>query len=114
MSDPHCFHAHFLLFPGAPDLETTARSYFARAAYASSFEEALKMARVHPEYFLFSPDPSRFVILTRPGRLIRQFARLLVAEALGNPERANWRRFPLREEAVSTAAELRQFVTQED
>lgn len=106
-TDPHCYHAHFLMFPGAPAVEATARSYFRKAEYASSLEEALEIARSHKEYFLVSPDPQRFVIMTRPGRLIRQFARLLVAESLGYPELANWRHHSLREDAALTAAELR-------
>lgn len=106
-TDPHYYHAHFLMFPGVPALEDKASSYFARVKYASSLAEALEIARVENEYFLLSPDPQRFVVMTRPGRLIRQFARLLVAESLGRPELANWRRYSLREEAVSAAAELR-------
>jgi hypothetical protein len=112
-TDPHCYHAHFLMFPGAPTLEDRACSYFARVKYASSLVEALEIAQVEKEYFLFSPNPQRFVIMTRPGRLIRQFARLLVAEALGRPELANWRRYPLREEVASTAAELRSLFAKE-
>jgi hypothetical protein len=106
-SDPHCYHAHFLIFPGAPPVETTARSYFRKAESASSLEEALEIARSHEEYFLLSPDPHRFIIMTRPGRLIRQFARLLVAESLGSPELANWRHHSLREDAALNASELR-------
>jgi hypothetical protein len=106
-ADPHCYHAHFLLFPAAPPLEPKARTYFARAQQASSLDVALELAASHAEYFLFSQDPSSFLVLTRPGRLIRQFARMLVAESLGRPELANWRRHSMRREAVDTAARLR-------
>ena len=105
-TEPHCFHAHFLLFPGAPAVETKARSYFARVEHASSLEEALDMARVHHEYFLISPEPQDFMVMTRPGRVIRQFARLLVAESLGCSELANWRRYSLYQEASAMAKEL--------
>ena len=107
MTDPHCFHAHFLLFPGAPDIEATACSYFARTECATSLREALAVACQYDEYFLLSAHPDRFVVMTRPGRIIRQFARLLVAEAFGRSELANWRRLSQYEEAAQTARELR-------
>jgi hypothetical protein len=106
-TDPHCYHAHFLMFPGVPPVETTTRAHFRKAEDASSLEEALEIARTHEEYSLLSPDPHHFIIMTRPGRLIRQFARLLVAESLGSPELANWRHHSLREDAALNAAELR-------
>src|SRR5205809_1699813 len=104
-TDPHCYHAHFLIFPGAPDIEGVARSYFAHVEEASSLEAALGLARSHDEYFLISPDDSHFAVMTRPGKIIRQFARLLVADSLGFSELANWRLHSLRDEAASTAAE---------
>lgn len=106
-TEPHCFHAHFLMFPGAPAVEAKARPYFARVEHASSLEEALNMARTHHEYFLLSPEPERFMVMTRPGKMIRQFARLLVAESLGRSELANWRRYSLYQEASAVAIELR-------
>lgn len=106
-TDPHCYHAHFLLFPGAPDVEAGARGHFARVENASSLDEALALAYAKEEYFLLSPDPERYLVMTRPGRLIRQFVRLLVADSIGRPELASWRRYPSRDEAVATARDLR-------
>jgi hypothetical protein len=82
--------------------------------YASSLDEALALGRGYDEYFLLSPNPRRFAIMTRPGRIIRQFARLLVAESLGRSELANWRAYSLREEAVSTAMDLRGLFTRRE
>ncbi len=113
-TDPHCFHAHFLLFPAAPAVETRALVYFANNESASSLAAALEIARSHREYFLLSPELDRFLVMTRPGRMIRQFARLLVADSIGRPELANWRHHPLRDEAASIAAELRRLFTQTD
>jgi hypothetical protein len=106
-TDPHCYHAHFLLFPGVPDVEQRARAYFRQVKIVSSFHEALTTARIGDEYFLLSPDPKRFLIMTRPGKLIRQFARLVVADTLGRPELANWRQYPGHEEALVNSAGLR-------
>lgn len=107
-TDPHCFHAHFLLFPGAPDVEPDARGYFAGVEVAPSLSDALAVAQAHNEYFLLSPDPSRFLIMTRPGRLIRQFARMLVADKLGRSELANWRKYANRHQVIVNARSLRQ------
>jgi hypothetical protein len=107
VADRHCLHAHFLLFPGVPDIAEEARGYFAEVQVTPTLEQALAIARAHEEYFLLSPRTDSFYVMTRPGRLIRQFARLLVAEAVGQPERANWARYPDRERAEATAAELR-------
>ena len=106
-TDPHCHHAHFLVFPQAPDLQARVREHFLRADYAATLEEALWIAATHEEYFLFSQEPTHYLVLTRPGRIIRQFARLIVEEALGHPEFANWRHHPHYDEAACTARQLR-------
>jgi hypothetical protein len=107
-SEPHCYHAHFLLFPAARDVEAHARSFFAKTEIFTSLEAALGHARESGEYYLFSSEPTRFLIMTRPGRIIRQFSRYLVAESLGRSELANWRRYPARSDAISTACNLRE------
>jgi hypothetical protein len=106
-TEPHCFHAHLLMFPGVPAIEDSARPYFAKIELARNLIEALHLARRHREYYLLSPDPGRFLVMTRPGRIIRQFSRFLVAQTLGRPELANWRRFSDRERALSSAIVLR-------
>jgi hypothetical protein len=57
--DHHCFHAHFLVFPGTGDISPLASSYFAKAVEFSTLETALASAALHPEYLLTSPDPNR-------------------------------------------------------
>jgi hypothetical protein len=104
----HCYHAHFLLFPSAPpQIATQARAFFKDHWCASTMEQALERARHESEYFFISPAPDEFLIVTRPGRLIRQFSRMLVADALGRPEDANWQANPRRELALQYARELR-------
>ncbi len=107
-SEPHCYHAHFLLFPGAGDLEKSARSYFKKTDAFDSLSAALESTKSLEEYYLFSSTPSSFLIMTRPGRIIRQFSRYLVAESQSRPELADWRRHPLRNEAVLMAQTLRE------
>ena len=107
-SDRHCYHAHFLLFPNAPAVIDAAASFFPSVDTAQSLAAALRIARTHKEYFLLSPTPQEFFVMTQHKSLPRQFARLLVAAALGHPERADWRRHPDRSLAVAMAQELRQ------
>jgi len=106
-TDPHCFHAHFLLFPGAPEVESSASGHFARVEIATSLGAALTLAQGHEEYFLLSPNSARFLVMTRPGRMIRQFVRMLVADSLGQPHLANWRAHANRDQAVAAARSLR-------
>ncbi len=106
-ADPHCYHAHFLLFPGAPSIEEEAKTYFAKVRNVASLNQAMTIAAACNEYFLLSPTVQRFLVMTRPGRLIRQFVRLLVSEAMGVPELANWRIHSRREEAASMVYQLR-------
>lgn len=107
-TDTHCFHAHFLLFPGVGSVGQKAEEFFAKASHATNLIEALVIAREHQEYFLLSPTPDQYIVLTRPGRLIRQFARFLVADFVGAPERANWRKYPGHLEACAIARELKE------
>jgi hypothetical protein len=105
--DTHCFHAHFLMFPGVHLVSESARPYFVSFQTYSSVWLALESALGVAEYFLISPGAAEASILTRPGRLIPQFARMLVADATGHPELTNWRKAPLREECISMAMRLR-------
>jgi len=106
-SDPHCYHSHFLLFPGVPDVFQAAKSHFAEVRSATSLAGALELAAESKDYFLMSPSRTEAHVMSRPGRIIRQFARVLVADAIGYPQRANWRRFPDRESCVAAAKSLR-------
>lgn len=107
MTDVHCYHAHFLLFPAAPPVEDRAAHYFAKIFSASTLLEALSVAAEFEDYFLVSDSGHSYKVMTRPTKVIRQFSRLLISDALGCPERANWRKFPERERASASAQELR-------
>ena len=113
-TDPHCYHAHFLLFPTAPPVEDQALQHFAKAEEAPTLDDAMRFAAQHQEYFFLSPSADRFLVLTRPGKLVRQFARFLAADALGAGDLANWRRFPSFDEAANQAVELKRLAISED
>lgn len=75
-SDRHCYHAHLLLFPGAPSVADAASSYFKSIDPADSLDAALRIARRLNEYFLLSPRPDEFLVMSKHTRIPRQFARL--------------------------------------
>ena len=106
-SDRHCYHAHFLLFPGAPSVVEAATAYFEKIVAANSLATALGIARSCGEYFMLSPTQQQFFVMTQHKTIPRQFARLLVAAATGCPARADWRLYPDRRRAVQMAADLR-------
>lgn len=106
-AERHCYHAHFLLFPGAPGVLDAAAAYFEQSRCASTLLEALRAAHSFGEYFLLSPDPATFVVFGNQKTLPRQFARVLVAASVGKIDEASWQRFPKEEEAAATAAHLR-------
>jgi len=96
------------MFPGAPNvLESEPAAHFETANTFASLEEALEYARDGGEYFLFSPSDDQCSVFTKPIKYAPQLARLLVATALGSPDRSDWRKFPKREDAVREAALLR-------
>jgi hypothetical protein len=106
-AEEHCFHAHFLLFPAVQSIVDSSRVHFEESTTTSTLMDALEIARERPEYFLVSPTPHEFVVMCRPRNVMRQFARYMVAEAIGKPERADWVQYPERARAERDAAELR-------
>ncbi|WP_148667171.1 hypothetical protein [Bradyrhizobium amphicarpaeae] len=112
--DHHCFHAHFLVFPGSEDVSSLASSYFANTAEFSTLDGALAFAALHPEYLLTSPSSSRLFIHSTPLNAPRQLARFLVAWKNGNAHLADWKAWPQRERAISIANTLRTAFVSED
>ena len=106
--ESHCFHAHFLLFPSAPDVMDEVAKQCESFSTANSLIDALDSASDLPDYFLISPDPDSYRVLRSQGRLPRQFARHMVASALGLPELADWRLHAGYSNAKQNAAVLRE------
>ena len=57
--DPHCFHAHFLIFQSAEDIEELVASYFLERKVFYSLSDALAFATKCENYHLFSPHSKR-------------------------------------------------------
>jgi hypothetical protein len=107
-TEPHCYHAHVLIFPGAPSVEALAVQHFEEVLLFDTMEEAILAARRNAfEYFLLSSAPDRFLLMLRPRFAVRQLGRVLVATALDTPDTFDWQQFPRRDDAQQFAATLR-------
>jgi len=104
--DAHCFHAHFLVFPCAPDISSLVATYFAHVHKFQKLDDAMEHAAAFSGYVLISPRVDEFSIFTGPLNLPRQLARKLVAHAIGRPDLANWRSQPNWDATIHTALSL--------
>ncbi len=105
--ETHCFHAHFLMFPGAEDVSEIASTYFANVESFPELGPAMAHAAMCEEYVLISPTPKRFSIFSKPLNIPRQLARFLVADNVNALHLANWKDHPNRERAEAIASDLR-------
>jgi diadenosine tetraphosphate (Ap4A) HIT family hydrolase len=105
--EAHCFHAHFLVFPGARDISDRARSYFLRSVTFGTLRAAMSYAAGCDEYLLVSPTSDSFNIFSGPVHLPRQLARILVAHDAKALHLADWREHPDRERARKFACDLK-------
>ncbi len=111
----HCFHPHFLLFPGVPDPLPEFRDHFrCEGEFFSTLPDALISASRLPSYLLGSPGPGEYFVFATPDGLPRQFARAIIADSLGMPDLASWHTHPGGEWAMRNAAVLRKLLTKQD
>ena len=113
-SDRHCYHAHCLLFPGAPTIQDELPHTFDRVDSFASMQDALAFASSAPEYFLVSPSSDLFQVCQEPFERSSQLARHLVAAKLSKPELASWKDHPQHSEASRNAAFLRPAFDQDE
>jgi diadenosine tetraphosphate (Ap4A) HIT family hydrolase len=112
--DHHCFHAHFLAFPGANDVSALASSYFATLQAFPELDDALVHGAQCDEYLLVSPSTNSFTVFSTPLNVPRQLARYLVAWNTGNAHLADWRTWPQRDRAIAIADGLRSALSLEN
>jgi hypothetical protein len=107
-ADGHCYHAHLLVFPGAPPLLASARLQTEYWGRGESLSMALDIAATKEHYLLIGDaEAPGFDVLAPPDPPVRQFARSLVATATSRPELTDWRKFPDEAVAWRYAAALR-------
>jgi diadenosine tetraphosphate (Ap4A) HIT family hydrolase len=92
--EPHCFHAHRLVFPGQRSLDLgTVAPRMPRADFGS-YSDAHRAFR-WPGQYVYAEDPDGSCeVGVVSGPLPRQFLRAVVAGAQGHPEIADWRANP--------------------
>ena len=106
--EKHCFHAHALVFScPASEIIEQASSFYGRILVFPNLEAALSHAAECESYMLVSGSQSDFAVMSRPLNAPRQLARTLVSIKCGEPENADWRSAPRREEAVTMAKALK-------
>lgn len=100
--EPHCLHAHRLVFPGQVALDLRSAAPRLRVVDFECFADARKIE--WPGQYVYAEQPDgRCQVGLVEGPLPRQFLRAVVANEQGWPELADWRRHP-RREAVDAAA----------
>jgi len=89
----HCYHAHQLVFPIDIDLVPDLKeSYGDKVMAYSDFIEARKLCDSIGEYLCYEKvDGACYV--AHDVKYKRQFFRFLVAEKMGFPNRADWRKW---------------------
>jgi hypothetical protein len=90
--EPHCLHAHRLVFPGRDVLDVRALAPFYRWETFASYAELRRHGAPPGQYLACEQADGRVDIaaVTRP--LARQFFRRLVAYDAGLPQLADWHR----------------------
>ncbi len=92
--DEHCFHAHRLLFPISINLTESLEECSLETWEYSNFIEAYKKSTVQKEYLYYERHDGSCLIAVVPTFLSRQFFRHKIAEFVGHPELANWKKYP--------------------
>ena len=110
--DKHCFHPHFLLFPGVPDVTREARKRISNEQSFPSLWQAISASKGEQEYLLLSPSPNKVTIFYPDSMLPSQFSRTLVGAALGKLHLASWQKHPNKSDAQSNAISSKILLTE--
>jgi hypothetical protein len=106
--EPHCLHAHRLVFPGLPEIAASRITPELRWRNFDSFLEAFRGFTWDGQYLYVESAEGVCTVTPAPGIVPRQFFRGLAAGLRGEPEAANWRAQPRAEIAAASAARLRE------
>lgn len=92
--EPHCLHAHRLVFPGRPVMTLTGTLRGLRPAVYDGFAQ-IRTDFAHPGQYVYIEDSTgRCEVAPVGGPLPRQFLRAVAASYAGAPELADWRSHP--------------------
>ena len=105
--DPHCIHAHRLLFPANVDLKTQLSNSDIEPIVVSDFNEAKARAGHLIEYLYYESPAGEISVGAMTEAVPRQFFRSAVAHEIGRPELTSWRTTTGSESLASEAKKLR-------
>ena len=104
--EPHCLHAHRLVFPGAAPIDLHS-ALGGSIDHFSTAQRAFESNDISGQY-LFVENPDGAVQLAQAVRpLPRQFFRRVVAWQLGAPELSDWQKYPRYDEVARARLRLR-------
>jgi diadenosine tetraphosphate (Ap4A) HIT family hydrolase len=92
--EPHCFHAHRLVFPVDVDLSSVFVDARLRGRTHQNFDAARRASRELNEYLYYERPDGVCAVADAQGCTQRQFFREAVASRLGRPELKSWRLHP--------------------
>jgi hypothetical protein len=92
--EPHCLHAHRLVFPGQDSLDLGAVAPRMPRRDFNSYLDARHEFGWRGQYVYAEQPDGSCQVGAVAGPLPRQFLRAVVARAQGRPEIADWRRHP--------------------
>jgi hypothetical protein len=89
--EPHCFHAHRLVFPLQVDLQDALMAAGLAFKHYRSFTAARAESQEVGAYLYYERPDESCVVADVRGGVRRQFFRNAVASSIGRPELMNWR-----------------------
>jgi hypothetical protein len=105
--EPHCLHAHRLVFPGQHQLDLRKESPRHQVVDFPSFDRARESFEWPGQYLYAENADGSCQVAAAPRRMPRQFFRTAIATRRGESEFANWQHQPRLEEVEAARRELR-------
>jgi hypothetical protein len=102
--EPHCLHAHRLLFPGIEPIDISTLAYRFEWKSYYEFKEVRELFNWPRQYLYVEHPDETCQVAPASAPVPRQFFRTLIAAVSGTPEVADWRSQP-RLELVEAARE---------
>lgn len=104
--EPHCLHAHRLVFPGHDHVDLAGVAPWLGAEHHESFGEARSGFKWSGQYVYVEHADGSCEVAGAQRPLPRQFLRAVVAAEQGRPELADWRSFPGRDRLAAAQRAL--------
>ena len=104
--EPHCLHAHRLVFPGQDQINLHVELPEQEIRLFASFGDARKEFRWPGQYLYAEGSDGACQLAVAPRRLPRRLFRTIMARRRGEPQLASWEKHPRLEEVEAARQEL--------